>query len=118
MAGITRRPLHGRAMHRGLVLAALAVAAAVASIATSGQIGALDGPLYDLALAGAAPFARPAANEVSIAVVALDRRSLASDELAEVPRVLMAPQWATLIDALAGAKPRAIGFDVIFGFAA
>jgi adenylate cyclase len=107
-----------RAGRRGSVLVVLAVASLLASLFTRGVVGNLDGPLYDLALAGAARIAGPGPNKAPVVIVALDRRSLDSDELAEVPRVLMAPYWARLIDGLGTAKPRAVGFDIIFGFAA
>ena len=81
----------GRTARRLVVLAGLAVSGALVSFGTGGAIGNLDGPLYDLSLAVAAPFARPATVPVPVTIVALDRRSLASDELGEVPRVLMAP---------------------------
>lgn len=86
---------------------------------TGGTIGNLDGPLYDLAVAGAARLAVPPASPkpAPVAIVALDQRSLDSGELRNLPRVLMTPVWARLIDGLAAAKARAIGFDLIFGFA-
>ena len=85
---------------------------------TDGTIGNIDGPLYDLALAGAAPFARAKPGTPPVAVVALDPRSLNSEALAGTPRALMTPVWADLIEGLAAARPRAIGFDMIFNFAA
>ena len=49
-------------------------------------------------------------------VVALDKRSLESEELSEIPRVLMVQVWATLLDALGTAGARAVGFDLIFAY--
>ncbi len=116
MAGADARPARRRFWTRAALLLALGGAGTAASLATGGAIGNLDGPLYDLALGGAARIAPPGAPPTPVAIVALDRRSLDSDALRNIPRVLMAPVWATLIDGLAAAKPRAIGFDMIFNF--
>jgi len=113
---------------RHLVLAALigAIAAAWAAVAVDPR-ATVDGFLYDTALAvrafaggspgggadeaaGGPPGAEP------VAVVALDWRTLGASELADAPTSLMAPQWAQLIEALAAADARAIGFDIVFAF--
>src|SRR6185503_1691204 len=51
-----------------------------------------------------------------VVVVALDKRSLESEELSELPRVLMVQVWAALLDALEPAGARAVGFDLIFAY--
>jgi class 3 adenylate cyclase/CHASE2 domain-containing sensor protein len=48
----------------------------------------------------------------------MDRASLESGELAPTPRVLFGPFWAKLIDGLAEARVKAIGFDIIFSYSA
>src|SRR5256885_15333544 len=53
-----------------------------------------------------------------VAVIAMDRGSLDSEELAATPRVLFGPFWAKLIDGLAAAQVKAIGFDIIFSYSA
>ena len=105
-----------RAYYRQLLLAAVTAVAALVSLGLHGTIDLIDGPLYDLALAAAAHFRQPPAASDKVAVIALDRRSLASPELKATPRVLLGPQWAKLVDALAAAKAQAVGFDVIFTF--
>jgi class 3 adenylate cyclase/CHASE2 domain-containing sensor protein len=111
---------------RHLVLAALigAVAAAWAALVVDPR-ATVDGLLYDLALAVRA-LAVPESGSVAssesrgepVAVVALDWRTLGATEIADTPRSLMAPQWAQLIEALAAADARAIGFDIVFAFSA
>ncbi len=118
MAGARDRPVRRRFWRRALVLLALTGAGTAASLGTDGVIGNLDGPIYDLALGGAARIFPPGEAPAPVVIVAVDRRSLASDELRDMPRVLMAPIWGTLIDGLADAKARAVGFDLIFSFAA
>src|SRR4051812_46204778 len=76
----------------------------------------LDGFVYDLSLA--VSDRRPGSREESVAVIALDRDSLDSDELAAMPRVFLSPVWAKLVNALTEAKARAIGFDIIFSYSA
>ncbi len=107
-----------RAYYRHLLLAAVTAAAVLLSLGLHGTIGLADGPLYDLALAAGARFGQPPSAAGKVAVVALDRRSLDSPELKATPRVLLGPQWAALVNALAAAKAQAVGFDVIFTFSA
>src|SRR5207253_6016942 len=54
----------------------------------------------------------------AVAVIAVDQRSLDSTELQQYPRVLFAPVWGRLTDALATAGVRAIGFDFLFTYSA
>lgn len=105
--------------YREAVAVACAAATALAVMGSGGWVGA-DGVLFDLTVAAHAlwrpddrrPPQRP------VAVIALDGRSLASDELTPVPRVLMAAQWAKLLEGVFGAGARAVGFDIIFGYSA
>jgi class 3 adenylate cyclase/CHASE2 domain-containing sensor protein len=98
------------------VIAVLAALAATASLAAGDGMSLLDGLLYDVSLA--ITDRRPGNGEEPVAVIALDRDSLASDELAEMPRVFLSPVWARLLSALHDADARAIGFDIIFNFSA
>jgi class 3 adenylate cyclase len=75
-----------------------------------------DGMLYDLSLATHG--VRPGTGGDPVAVIAMDRGSLDSEELAATPRVLFGPFWAKLIDGLAEAQVKAIGFDIIFSYSA
>ncbi len=118
MAGAEDRPARRRFWRRALVLLALTSAGTAASLGTDGVIGNLDGPLYDLALGSTARISPPVKTQAPVVIVALDHRSLDSNELRDIPRVLMAPVWGTLIDGLADAKARAVGFDFIFSFVA
>src|SRR5262245_25190099 len=90
--------------------------ALVTSLASGSNMNWLDGLSYDLSLATCS--ARPGTGGEPVAVIAVDRSSLASEELAATPRVLFGPFWAKLIDGLAKADVRAIGFDIIFGYSA
>jgi adenylate cyclase len=93
--------------------AALALAA---SVATGGSTGWVDGFFYDLSLA--MQTARPGSGGEPVAVIAIDRDSLSSDELSATPRVLFAPFWAKLIDGLVKGGVKAVGFDIIFSYSA
>lgn len=80
---------------------------------------ALGGPnalLYDLTLRTANPWRREVAAP-AIVFVAIDDPSLASPELAAVPRALFQPIWARLIDGLLDAGARRIAFDLVFAYA-
>jgi adenylate cyclase len=90
--------------------------AVVASLASGTTTGWIDGFLYDWSLA--THRIRPGTGGEPVAVIAIDRGSLGSEELAAVPRVLFGPYWAKLIDGLAGAEVKAIGFDIIFSYSA
>jgi class 3 adenylate cyclase/CHASE2 domain-containing sensor protein len=79
-------------------------------------MGLLDGVTYDLSLA--VTNRRPGTDDEPVAVIALDRDSLASDELAAVPRVFLSPVWAKVLRGLTEADARAIGFDIIFAYSA
>ncbi|MBV8336456.1 MAG: CHASE2 domain-containing protein, partial [Alphaproteobacteria bacterium] len=76
----------------------------------------VDGLFYDLSLT--VQGARPGARGEPVAVIAIDRGSLDSEELAATPRVLFGPYWAKLIDGLSESGAQAIGFDVIFSYSA
>ena len=75
-----------------------------------------DGLFYDLSLTMHG--ARPGTGGEPVAVIAMDRGSLDAEELVATPRVLFGPVWAKLIDGLAEAQVKAIGFDIIFSYSA
>jgi adenylate cyclase len=75
-----------------------------------------DGFFYDLSLANHGM--RPGTGGEPVVVIAMDRSSLDSEELAATPRILFGPFWAKLIDGLAEADVAAIGFDIIFSYSA
>lgn len=79
-------------------------------------LGGPNGLLYDLTLKISQPLRRetPAAPAL---FVAIDDASLASTELAPLPRALFQPVWARLIDGLGDAGARRIAFDVVFAYA-
>src|SRR5215475_5822805 len=84
-----------------------------------GIFPALGGPnalLYDVTLTTANPWRREVAS-APIVLVAIDDVSLASPELAALPRALFQPIWARLIDGLLDAGARRIAFDLVFAYA-
>jgi class 3 adenylate cyclase len=95
---------------------AAAAMALVASLASGATMSWLDGLFYDLSLATHG--VRPGTGGEPVAVIAMDRGSLDSEELVDTPRVLYGPFWAKLIDGLAEAQVKAIGFDIIFSYSA
>ncbi|MFQ5953994.1 MAG: CHASE2 domain-containing protein [Kiloniellales bacterium] len=103
--------------YRRWIVAGSAGAALATTLAVGGPIGG-DGLLYDLMIAARAMAgpAHPASDERSVAVIVLDRRSLDAPELAAVPRVLLGPYWARLLDGVMTAGARAVGFDMIFAY--
>ncbi len=97
------------------VALAFAVLAGLA-LAFVGADNAIDNLQHDLVLAQNHGL-RPAASRRSdarVAVVAVDERSL--QRLSSYPRVLLAPKWAELIDALATGGAAAIGFDFVLAY--
>jgi adenylate cyclase len=102
--------------HRAIVILAAAALGAAASLSISSDMSPLDGLVYDLSLA--ATDRRPGDRGEPVAVIALDRESLDSDELAATPRVFFGPVWGKMVEGLNEADARAIGFDIIFAYSA
>ncbi|MEO8676894.1 MAG: CHASE2 domain-containing protein, partial [Casimicrobiaceae bacterium] len=98
-----------------VVALALATAFALAHF-TNGEIELTDGLIYDAALA-VAPGRDPGADS-KVVVIAIDQGSLGPGRFGAVPRVFLGPYFAVLIDGLFASGAKAVGFDVIFGFAA
>jgi adenylate cyclase len=101
---------------RATITIVLALLAALTSFAAGNEMGLLDGLLYDFSLA--VNDARPGTSGSPVAVIALDRDSLDSSELAAMPRVFLSPVWVKVMNALSEADARAIGFDIIFSYSA
>src|SRR5690242_7452941 len=102
---------------RVVVAVLLAVIAGAASMIRDSEINPADGLLYDLALA-LSPY-RPGSGGEPVAVVAMDEASLATPELAPLPRIFFGPLWAKVLEGLAGSGgAKAIGFDIIFSYSA
>jgi adenylate cyclase len=80
------------------------------------SLGGPNALLYDLTLRTANPWRREVA-ATPIVLVAIDDASLASPELAALPRALFQPIWARLIDGLLDAGARRIAFDLVFAYA-
>lgn len=101
---------------RHLVLALLfaLLVACLGAIMPSGN--ALDGLHYDLMLAqnNRLIHAEIAGQSRHVAVVAVDEATLAA--FGDQPRIFFGPRWAGLIDILAGANAKAIGFDLVFAY--
>jgi class 3 adenylate cyclase/CHASE2 domain-containing sensor protein len=94
----------------------LGALAAVTALFAGDGMGLLDGLAYDLSLT--VTNRRPGSKDEPVAVIALDRDSLASDEIAPLPRVFLSPVWAKIVNGLTEANARAIGFDIIFAYSA
>jgi adenylate cyclase len=107
--------LNFRRRYREIVLLAALLAAAMLVAVTGGRMELVDGFLYDLAIA-IAPLPPPAPSKV--VVIAIDEASLASETLASTPRVFFGPYYAELLDGLFRGGAKAVGFDVIFPYAA
>ena len=85
----------------------------------TGRFPALGGPnglLYDVTLKAVQPWRRHIPS-TPVVLVAIDDASLASPELAPLPRALFQPVWAHLIDGLLDAGARRVAFDVVFAYA-
>ncbi|MBF0130850.1 MAG: adenylate/guanylate cyclase domain-containing protein, partial [Alphaproteobacteria bacterium] len=108
-----------RRLYSATVALACGALAVVAVLTTDGWLS-VDGPLYDLALlVRAGPTSADEADpESAVAVVVLDDRSLASPDLARLPRTFLGPTWAALLDALFANGAKAVGFDFIFQYTA
>ncbi len=74
----------------------------------------LDGTLFDVMVAQRAWVDPKPSESKPVAIVALDERSLRSEELSAFPRVFLAPQWAKMLDILFAGNAKAIGFDILF----
>ncbi|HET9492089.1 MAG TPA: adenylate/guanylate cyclase domain-containing protein [Methylomirabilota bacterium] len=112
--------MSARRRYRELATLAYALAALVLPLLADGPT-APDGPLLDVLVAARAALAGPAASldePSSVAVIALDEGSLFRSELSAYPRVLLAPVWAPILDGLAAADVRAVGFDIILAWSA
>src|SRR5437773_4007315 len=109
--------MRARSRYRGAVGVLAAASVAAASLWAAGPT-VVDGVLLDALISARALVApvREAPESSPVAVIALDQRSLESPELRAAPRTLMAPQWATILDAAFRAGARAVGFDIIFAF--
>ena len=105
-----------RRHHRAIVTLLAGVLAAAASFAGSSRMNLADGFIYDLSLSVTTH--RPGGSDEPVAVIALDRDSLASPELSATPRVFLGPVWAKLLDGLAAGGVKAIGFDIVFAYSA
>jgi CHASE2 domain-containing sensor protein len=110
-----------RARYKPLVCLVCAAIAAGLAVFFPGGVAA-DGPLFDLMVAARGRllsiFARPAAPESPVVVVALDRRSLLASRFASEPRALFAPHWEQLVNVLLDEGARLIVFDLVFVWSA
>ena len=105
-----------RRRYRELVLLGALVAGATLAVVSNGRVELVDGIFYDVALA-LAPSRAPGV-PTRVAVIAIDERSLASKLLESTPRVFFSPYYAELLHGLYQAGATAVGFDMIFNYAA
>jgi adenylate cyclase len=110
------RPAPLRRHYRMIVTVFADFLAVVASLTAGTRMNPVDGFFYDLSLATARK--RPGTDGRPVAVIALDRQSLSSDELAPLPRALLSPIWARLLGRLMASGAKAVGFDIIFAYSA
>ena len=100
-----------------LICALCAGVAAANTLFWSRPPTSADGALLDrLVQARAIVFGSDSRGPFPVAIIAVDKRSLDSPELAPYPRAFLAPVWAKLTDELFKARARAIGFDEIFAY--
>jgi adenylate cyclase len=118
------RPSAWRKHHTTVVaaLVSLALAAIVGAIGLfttyNSALPALGGPnalLYDLTLKASRPWRQDRPTPPAV-LVALDEESLATPELAALPRALFQPIWARLIEGVLDAGARRIAFDMVFAY--
>ncbi len=105
--------------YRKLTCAVCALVSALAVAFVELPTG-VDGPLLDL-LVKARELALPSglgSKASEVVVIALDKRSLMEPEIAVYPRTLLAPIWASVMDAAFNAGARAVGFDILFSYSA
>ena len=76
----------------------------------------LDGWMYDRALWARAKIFPDRNTDPRVIVIALDQESLDSPELRAVPRALLAPVWAKVLNGLGLAGVDAVAFDLLFAF--
>ena len=104
--------------YRNFVIAATILLSAILSHAGTVMLGGstvADGWLYDWALAGrAALYPQEEDYRSPVVVIGVDHRSLFSDRLFQLPRTMMAPEWANLLNILSEAGVRSIGFYLLF----
>jgi class 3 adenylate cyclase len=106
--------------HRELTSVLCVILSVVVAVLAGGPTPAVDGWLFEILLKARSVMAPPAEprEAAAVAVIAIDPRSLDEPELAVYPRVLMAPVWGRVLDAVFGAGASAIGFDVVFSYSA
>jgi len=104
--------------YRQVAALACGLVAALTIWTSNGEIELIDGFVYDIAVTLRGTLDRRAEPPQPVAIIAVDARSLDSEELATTPRVFMAPQWAGMLDAVFDAGAKAVAFDVIFAYSA
>jgi class 3 adenylate cyclase len=104
-----------RGGYRRATVAACAVLGASIAALTPPSMRVGEGFLYDVETTIVARLL-PASGDTGVAVVALDADSLADARLAALPRTLMAPLHAKVLDGVLGAGASAVGFDFIFAW--
>ncbi|NKB55983.1 MAG: CHASE2 domain-containing protein [Alphaproteobacteria bacterium] len=100
-----------------LVSAACAVLAVVLSLIGAAPVW-LDGLLFDGALGVRSRLIEEPAPAARVAVVAVDPASLASKELASLPRAFFGPVWGQLITDLTMAGATVVAFDFLLPYSA
>ncbi len=104
--------------YRQVVAFVCGLAAALTIWSTAGEIELIDGFVYDVAVTLRSALDRRTEPASPVAIIAVDSRSLDSEELTTTPRVFMAPQWSAMLDAVFDGGAKAVAFDIIFAYSA
>lgn len=105
-----------RRRYKPIVAACCGLVSLLLALANEGAVVS-DGALFDLALAAHQRLGINRLSEpTSVAVIAVDERSLDSTELQNKPRQFLGAEFARMLDAAAVAGATGIGFDFVFAF--
>jgi adenylate cyclase len=102
--------------HYSVVTVILCAAVSALGVGVAGSAGVSDGLIFDSGVMVRDLIRRSPAPATAVAVVEVDWPSLHTPETENLPRVLFAPVWKTLVDALATARAKALVFDFLFEF--
>ena len=102
--------------YRAVVVIAAALVGGATGFLSAGRTESIDGFFYDESLAFA--YSSAISKRPQVAVIAVDRDSLASERLKAIPRVFLGPSYAEVLHGLFRAGAKAVGFDLTFSYAA
>src|ERR1700680_282102 len=103
-----------RKHYRGLTLVTAVALATCAAFTLNGQAPLVDGTLYDLSTLLCKVFFGHQNGSEPVALIALDRDSLASEKFKSQPRTSFGNWFGEMAEALIAADVRVVGFDILF----